>query len=191
MKFNLLSDNIIFQKFFTIKERILNYDHFDGSRSKDVIRFIIDKGPAVASILYLKDIDKYVFVEQLRTPLTLIDKENPWIMEIVAGTIDGNDTPRFTAEKEIHEEAGFLIDELTLLQKIYLTPGISTELVYLYYATALSTRTTPTGDPEDEEEDIKLHYLTIEEVKSKVDAGEFIDAKTALAAHYIVRRHGG
>ena len=133
MNYKIYYQKYIHDHFFKIMEAEVQYDHFDESQSRRVTRYGIDKGPAVACIIYVRDIDKYVLVRQFRYPVCLIPDENPWIYEIVAGTIDGDESPQETARKEIQEEAGYIVDELELIQELYLSPGISSELIYLFF----------------------------------------------------------
>ncbi len=191
MKYTRKKSETIFTEFFTIKKDIVSHDLYEGGVSKDLTRYAIDKGPAVACIIYLEDIDKYVLIKQFRYPVLLAENTYPWIYEIVAGTIDGDESPEDTAIKEIQEEAGIKPNRLELIQKLFLSPGISSELIYLYYVEAKSTNRLPTGDPLDDEEDIQIQYFSYEELLTLRDSGQLIDAKTLAALTYISQRRLG
>lgn len=186
MTYQVIADRVIHDHFFTIRETQLLHDYFDGSESGELTRFVIDKGPAVACIIHVTDIDKYVLVKQFRYPVALVDPDDPWIYEIVAGTIEHGETPDVTAIKEIQEEAGFGVDTLEMVQELFLTPGISSELVYLYEAKTTSKNTLPSGDPFDDEEDVEVHLFTLEELNQMLRAGTFKDVKTWAAVNYLL-----
>lgn len=188
MKYKILSEKLIHNAFFKIKEALMSYDHFDGSTSKDVCRFALDKGPAVASIIHLYDIDKYVFIKQFRYPVTLLKNENPWIWEVVAGVID----PGFSAEqaiiKEIKEESGYVPEQLELITDMWTSPGISSEQISLYWAHCHSQSVTSIGDPNDDDEDIQAYLFTKQELTTLLASKEVKDAKTLVALQYILMR---
>ena len=184
MKYKIHNQKYIHTHFFKIKEAELQFNQFDGTQSNSVTRYAIDKGPAAASIIFLKDIKKFVLVKQFRYPMTLLPKVDPWIYEIVAGTIDGDENPEDTIRREIQEEAGYVVEKLELIQELYLSPGISSECVYLFFATTTSTNTTITGDPHDEDEDIKVELFDPGELQNLISKKQLKDAKTLVAAQY-------
>ena len=188
MKFNIIKSATVFNTFFRIKEAFVDYDHFDGTKSTQVRRYAIDKGPGAGCIIYLTDIEQYVLVEQFRYPTSLCHDENPWVLEVTAGTVEANETPEQTALKEMREESGFVADEIQLIAEFFTSPGIISEKIYLYYATALSTNVVPTGDPHDEEEDIRLHFFSRNELQTLLDTGKIRDAKTLIAVQYVLAR---
>ena len=186
MKFKLHNEKLIHDKFFNIKEATLDYDHYDGSQSHEVVRFAVDKGPAVACMIYLYDIEKYVLVQQFRYPVTLLPNEDPWILEVVAGVIDVGHNAEQTAWKEIQEEAGFVPDSLELIYEMWTSPGISSERIFIYLAKGRSTQSTQTGDPNDTDEDVKVHYFSKKELRQLLLDNKVKDAKTIIAIQHVL-----
>lgn len=106
------------------------------------------------------------------------------VWEFPAGCIDPNEPPLETAKRELEEEAGVMADEWFDLGKICTAPGYCNEFLYLYAARGL----THTSTNFDAEEQIESHWLSIEDVDSKVQSGEIHDAKT-LSLLYRLRAH--
>lgn len=186
MQYRIHSEEVVHDGFFKIREAKLTYDRFDNKTPFPVSRSVLDKGPASAVILHLRDTDRYVFVEQFRYPMTLIEGQSAWIPEIVAGVIDSGHTAEETAIKELREESGYVPDHVELIQEIYPSPGIMSEKISLFFASGLSKSTVPSGDPHDEEEDVRVVLFSVSELRSMLKNGQFRDAKTVIAIQHVL-----
>lgn len=99
-----------------------------------------------------------------------------WLWELPAGRVDANEEPRITAERELLEEAGIQAQQWESLGSIISSPGILTEVVYLYLAREL-TRTSPDLE---QGEVIEVHWLPLKEALGLAISGEIQDAKTLV-----------
>lgn len=145
----------------------------DGKRAK---RELIKHSGAVAIIPVTTD-GKLVLVRQYRKAL------DRTIVEIPAGRIEIGEDPRETAKRELEEETGYGVKELTFVQAFATSPGFADEIVYLYLAEDLIEIENPAEG--DEDEFIDILEVTIEEAESLVETGEIYDAKTAFALLYL------
>ena len=141
---------------------------------KKTSREFLKNKDGVAAIVYDKNLDKYIFVSQWRPCL-----EN-YMTEIVAGSIEMNETPEQAIEKEILEEIGYKCDSIKYLTKCYVSPGVLSELIHVFYV-EVSEKIADGGGLESELEEIDIVYMT----KSEMLSSEFIDAKTLLAINMI------
>jgi len=106
------------------------------------------------------------------------------LLEIPAGTLDGDEAPEAGAERELQEEIGYRPGRLTPLGTEYTAPGYTTELIHLFLAEDL----TESALDKDDDEFIEIVRLPFEEALRRVTAGEIPDGKTQLALLLAARR---
>ena len=99
------------------------------------------------------------------------------LIELPAGTIDRNEQPGKTAERELREETGYIAAQWRELPPFFMSPGILNERMHLYVAEGLTE-----GPPAREEaEEIENLVVPWEQALAMVDRGEIEDAKTLVA----------
>jgi ADP-ribose pyrophosphatase len=59
------------------------------------------------------------------------------LIELPAGTLEPNEDPAQTAERELIEETGYRAQTVTSLASFYLSPGILDERMHLFLASGL------------------------------------------------------
>lgn len=143
------------------------------SGKKTSREFLTNKN-GTAAIVYNKILNKYIFVSQWRPCLEDV------MLEIVAGSIELGEQPEETIKKEILEEIGYKCDSIKYLSKFYVSPGVISEFVYLYYV-EVSEKVSQGGGLESEMEEIEIIYMTESEMLNY----EFIDVKTILAINML------
>ncbi len=123
-------------------------------------------------VLPLTDHDTILMVKQFRYPMQEIT------LEIPAGKREEGETPLECGRRELHEELGIIDATFTELGKLYPTPAYDTEVIYMYLATNLKTKTTQSLD---RGEFLDITEIDLNRAFSMVQNGEFPDAKTQLA----------
>ncbi|MBH8576129.1 NUDIX hydrolase [Nostocaceae cyanobacterium CENA369] len=98
------------------------------------------------------------------------------ILEFPAGTVERNEDPLETVQREIEEETGYSAQKWDKLGEFFLAPGYSDEIIYAFLARDLQKLETP--PPGDEDEDIETVLLTPEELERAILEGETVDAKS-------------
>ncbi|MGG6293852.1 NUDIX hydrolase [Leptolyngbya sp. AN02str] len=98
------------------------------------------------------------------------------LLEFPAGTVEPNEDPFTTVEREIQEETGFRAHRWQNLGQFYLAPGYSDEIIYAYLALDLEPLEHPPA--QDEDEDIELVLMTAQELEQAIFQGAPIDAKS-------------
>lgn len=123
----------VYNGFFKIDEVIVDHDCFDGRRFEDVRREVIVKCDTVSVLLYDPKRDELLFIRQLRVPLLESEeRQSPWTIEIVAGTIDRQESPESIIRAESLEEAGIAIQQLIPIYNYYPSTGGSPGKMHLY-----------------------------------------------------------
>jgi ADP-ribose pyrophosphatase len=93
-----------------------------------------------------------------------------WEWELPAGMIDREDLPAIeTAKKELEEETGYKAEHWLELGSFYPSPGSTSEEIFLFAAAGLKS----TEQNLENSEQIELHNLSMEELKTLVQKGEF------------------
>lgn len=137
---------------------------------------------AVCAVVFNTITRKLIFVRQYR-PGPDAD-----ILELVAGKIDANELPGAAIIREIEEEIGYKVDSLQQWQEFYVSPGVSTEKITLFYAT-VSTQISAGGGLATENEDITIIEHSICEVSEMLRNTMIRDAKTLIGVYATMLYH--
>jgi len=172
--------------FFRIDELTLSHELLDGRMSRPLRRLVLERGDAVAVLLYRPADQRVVLVRQFRAPI------GDWLLEVVAGIPEPGEEPAAAGRREALEETGYQVEALAPIGAIFTTPGGSSELIHLYYAQVEEgRRLAPGGGCVEEDEDIEVVELGLEEVWALLDQGRIGDAKTLIALNWLRGRLGG
>lgn len=139
----------------------------DGSTSK---REIIYHQGAVAVVAI--DDDNYILlVKQYRIGAGQV------LYEIPAGILEPNENPEEAIIREMREETQYRPHSIEPIGGIYMTPGYTTEYIYLFYAQGY------VHDPLDQDADEFVESIRIkfDEALKMIDNGEIVEAKTITA----------
>jgi ADP-ribose pyrophosphatase len=170
----------LFDDFFKIDEAILRYERFDGGMSDTVRRLNFERGDSVAALIVNRDTQKVILTNQFRYPA--YEKGPGWVSEIVAGVSEEGEDPEAAMRREILEETGYQVADLTRIVNFYPSPGGSSERIFLYYAEVDDThKVAEGGGVVSEGEDIQILERSLPELWAELEAGELVDAKTLIA----------
>ena len=102
------------------------------------------------------------------------------LLELPAGTRDGDEPFEHCAAREIREETGLAAGKLERVGHFYLAPGYSTEFMAVFLATGL------THNPlnPDADEFLQIEKIPLARALEMAEKGEMPDAKS-LAALYL------
>jgi len=101
------------------------------------------------------------------------------LLEFPAGTIEANENPFSTIQREIEEETGYHANKWQKLGEFFLAPGYSDEIIYAFLAQDLQPLEKP--PEQDEDEDMETVFLTPEELEKAILSGEPVDAKSVTS----------
>jgi ADP-ribose pyrophosphatase len=99
-----------------------------------------------------------------------------WLWELPAGKLDGGESPRRCARRELTEEAGITAARWSSLGQYVSSPGVFTEMVHLFLATRLArARAQP-----DVGEVFEVRWIALERAVAMAMTGEISDGKTVV-----------
>lgn len=150
---------------------ILDVDLPDGRKKQ---YDLVDHNNSVTIVPMDKDGNIY-FVKQFR-----MGSESD-LLELPAGVMDEHESPQKCAARELREEIGLAAQAFTRLGAVYLAPGYSNELNFIFLAQDLIE------DPlqEDEDEFISIHAYSPGDIQRLIRSGEIKDSKTIAALHLL------
>ncbi len=183
-KVEIQHKRLIFDDKFQIQEAEVSFQRYDGQMSNPVRRLVFERGDAAAALLFNYDSQKVLLIEQFRYPT--YGKRSGWIQEVVAGVIKPDESPEEGVRREIEEEVGYRAQQLTPIATFYVSPGGTSERIFLFYAeVGDSDRVSDGGGLVAENEDIRLVEYTKSEIVQALTTGQIQDAKTIIAVQWL------
>lgn len=173
MPFELIKSEIILQgRVFKIRR-----DHMKTPDGRETKFEIVEHGGSVV-IIPVDEQGNILFVRQYRHAA----EKN--LLELPAGTRDGDEPYEDCAAREIREETGMEAGRLEKVGDFYLAPGYSTEFMGVFLATELKHNPLEA----DDDEFLSVEKMTVKEAFEMARRGEMPDAKS-LAALFLARPH--
>jgi ADP-ribose pyrophosphatase len=187
-KVSIESKKYILEDVFKVEEAYLRYEKFNGEMSGTARRISLERGDAVAVIIFNQSTNKIILISQFRYPS--YKSGNGWIIETIAGIVDPDETPEESARREVEEETGLEITTLEHIATFYPSPGGSSERIFLYYSEVSKEQGSydETGGLPCESEDIQSHEFSLDEALLKIKSGEIMDAKTIIGIQWLENR---
>lgn len=176
----ILERKTVYQGHFRLERLKLRYRLFNGGWSKPVYREVFERGEAVGILLFDPERDKLVLIEQFRAGV-VTKTENPWILEVVAGVIDSEESFEQVACRETQEETGLDVQNLFFINRYWVSPGGSTERISLFCGQIDARQAKGIHGLASEGEDIRLHILDVKEAYKLVNEGKIDNAITIIA----------
>jgi ADP-ribose pyrophosphatase len=190
MKVALQNEQIAYDDFFKIIVGRLRFEKFNGEMSAEVRRLCLERGDAVAVVLFNRRKNTLILIEQFRYPVyRALKKKNGWLCELVAGVVEKRETPDEVVKREVMEEVGYRVKNIERLACIYPSPGGTSERIYIYFAEAIE-RINQGGGLASEHEDIRVIELPVKKVYALLDQGLIADAKTLIGLMYAREKLG-
>lgn len=177
MKVKIKNKRRVYDGFFKIDEAEIEHERFDGSM-QTIKRFCFERGDAVAAVVLDPKTDELLFTEQFRYPAYSRSGESTTI-ELVTGMIKPEEEYEKALEREIIEELGYEISDSKYLGTYFLSPGDSSERIFLYFV-KLGNKVDNGGGLLDENEDIKIKRFSVDDVLQNLSFNLFNDVKTQL-----------
>lgn len=154
-------------------------DEIERPDGRHATREIVEHPGAVAILAW--DGDRLAMVRQWRHAAGDV------LLEIPAGTMEEDEEPLATAQRELAEEMGVAADSWTRGASFYTAPGFCTERLTLFLATKLHE--VETKAPDDEQ--IERVWLPLREALDGVEDGRVADAKSIAGILWLAARLPG
>jgi len=166
MPFELINSETLMQgRVFKIRR-----DHLKTPDGRETKFDIIEHGGSVV-IVPIDAEGNLLFVRQYR------HAAGADLLELPAGTRDGNEPFEECAAREIREETGMEAGSLQKVGEFYLAPGYSTEFMGVFVATNLKHNPLDA----DDDEFLSVEKIPVKEAFALAGRGEMPDAKSLAA----------
>ncbi|MFW1762766.1 NUDIX domain-containing protein [Acinetobacter calcoaceticus] len=181
----ITSREYVFRGFIQVEKVSLRHRLFNQSEYTPVIqRELIHRPEAAGVLLYNDQKQQFALIEQFRVG-ALDDPLSPWQLEIIAGVLDGDETPESCIRRESLEESGCAVQDLQHLFSFYPSAGACSELFHLYVSeTDLPTEGGVFG-VDNEGENIQLHLFNYSEIQTLLDSGRLRNAPVIMALQWL------
>lgn len=186
----ILSREVTHQGFYQMDTVTFEHELHAGGTSGLVERELFVRGNVVGVIPYDPRTDSVVLLEQFRIG-AMYESPDPWLMEIVAGMIDTDETPEQVAIREAREEAGLTLEKVELVSHYLASPGASTEEVFIYYAEADLEDIAGHYGLHSEQEDIRAMVVPATQAFDWIDARIIKNALSIIGLQWLKLKRAG
>jgi ADP-ribose pyrophosphatase len=180
----VLQRRVVYQGHFQIEQWKVQFRLFRGGWSQPRLREIFERGEAVGVLLFDAKADQVILIEQFR--IGIVNKtKNPWLMEIVAGVIQKDESLEQVARRETQEESGLEITNLFPICQYWVSPGGSSERMYLFCGQINAKLARGIHGMVEEGEDIRLHVLSLKSAYDLLNQGKINNGSTIIALQWL------
>lgn len=184
-KIRILEKNLLYQGWSTLWKYVISYTRNNGE-NENQLREIFDSGDGAAVLLYNPDAKKITLVRQFRLAALVNGHETGFLLEACAGMLDEHDAET-AIKKEILEETGYLITDITKIFKAFASPGAHKEMIHFFVASYADENKTEAGGGQlAEQEEIEILEYNYDEIPSLIESGEVQDAKTLILLQWAI-----
>ena len=187
MKVVIVERERLFRGYLAVDRLRLRHERFGGGLGAELVREVIDRGQVAALLPYDPVRDEVVLIEQFRPGALAAGFDHPWLIEIVVGVIEPDEDPETLVRRETAEESGCEVSELVRIGRFLTSPGVLSETITLYAGRVDATGAGGVHGLADEGEDIRVCAVPAAEAIAMLDRGEIVNAKTAIALHWLAR----
>ena len=183
--FEICEKTSVYEGFFKMTRLRLRHTLFRGGWSHDLIRELFHRGSCVAVLPYDPVNDAVVLIEQFRVG-ALNFKDDPWLLEIVAGAVEEGESPQQVAHRETLEEAGCAIKQLIQIADFFTTPGAFGEKITLFCGIVdSSSMAEGFFGLAEEGEDIRVEVVSYEKAWGMLENGSIDSAIPIIALQWL------
>ena len=184
LKFEALQKEKLYHGFFQLNRYTFRNELFAGGWSDSFQREIFERGHAAAALLLDPNKEVLVMVEQFR-PGAVETEESPWLIEPVAGIIETGESPTDVVTRESVEEAGCQVKRLHKICEYLVSPGGTTERIWLFLAEVDNDGISDLGGLDHENEDRRIHKMPVNLVFEMLENGQLNNAMTLIAVQWL------
>ena len=183
MKWSFINTRSLYKGFFKLTGIELQHDLFAGGQSPVLTRELLDRGNAVAVLPYDPDRDEVVLIEQFRVG-ACEDETGPWLIEVIAGFQEPDESAEAVVHREALEEAGCTVTDLVPVHRYYSSPGGSNEQIITFIGRTDTSEVGGVHGLDEEGEDIRVHVVSSEQAFEWLDSGRIDSAVPIIAIQW-------
>lgn len=170
--------------FFSIVRYRFRHRRFNGEMSNEVVREVFERGHAAVLLPYDPLRDEVVLIEQIRIPTFDVSK-TPWLLEMVAGIIEPNESAEDVVRREAVEEAGLTVGRVKPVLNYLASPGGTSERLSILVGEVDASLAKGCHGLEEENEDILVHVVSREQAYRWVEEGIIDNAASVIALQWL------
>ncbi|CAK6489332.1 ADP-ribose pyrophosphatase [Pantoea sp. Nvir] len=174
--------------FFSIVRYRFRHRRFNGEMSGEVVREVFERGHAAVLLPYDPLRDEVVLIEQIRIPAFDVS-ETPWLLEMVAGIIEPNESAEEVVRREAVEEAGLNVGRVKPVLNYLASPGGTSERLSILVGEVDASLAKGCHGLEEENEDILVHVVSREQAYRWVEEGIIDNAASVIALQWLALHH--
>ena len=179
------SRETLFKGFLQVEKVSLRHRLFKNTGYSSVLqRELIHRPEAAGVLIYNDQQQRFALIEQFRVG-ALDDQQSPWQLEIIAGVLDGDESPETCIRRESLEESGCQLDQLQHLFSFYPSAGACSELFHLYAAQADLPEQGGIFGVANEGENIQLHLFDYADLSRLLTSGRLANAPVIMALQWL------
>ncbi|MFW1851783.1 NUDIX domain-containing protein [Acinetobacter guillouiae] len=164
----------------SLRHRLFNQTEYTSAIQRELIR----RKEAAGVLIYNDQQQKFALIEQFRVG-AIDDEISPWQLEIIAGVLDGDESPESCIRRESIEESGCELNQIKHLFSFYPSAGACDEIFHLYVAqAALPAEGGVFGMP-DEGENIQLHIIDYSDLSLLLKSNRLKNAPVIIALQWL------
>ena len=172
MDYKIENEKHAYSGFLKVLKADVTHKSVDGKKMITASRECLERGDSVAVLAYESSSDSFLFTKQFRYPSAR--RESPWMLELVAGSIDKGETEGKAARREVLEEIGYEINSLHKIVTYFPSPGGCSEQIHLFFTEVSSGQQIQSGGGKaSEKEDIEIIKISKQETKRMLQNNEF------------------
>ncbi len=179
------SRELVFRGFVQVEKVSLRHRLFQQTEYTPLIQRELIRRKEAAGVLIYDDLQqKFALIEQFRVG-AMDDPVSPWQLEIIAGVLDGDESPESCIRRESLEESGCELNEIELIFSFYPSAGACDEVFHLYVAQATLPKEGGIFGMPDEGENIKLHIIDYAQLKNLLNGQRLRNAPVIMALQWL------
>jgi len=183
---DILDRSAVFDGYFRIDRYRLRHKLFAGGWSGAMVRELFERGHAAALLPYDPVLDCVVLIEQFRIGAYAAGR-HPWLIEVVAGIIDGEDeSAEDVVRREAEEEAGLKVGDVIQISEYLASPGGTSETVALFCGRVDASNAGGLYGLSAEHEDIRVFTVPVGDISALLAEKRTHNATALIALQWLI-----
>jgi ADP-ribose pyrophosphatase len=180
----VLESQIVWSGHYAIRRLTLQHKRFAGGWSDPVTREVFERGDAVGVLPYDPVTDSLVLIEQFR-PGAMRGDETPWMLELIAGVVEPNESDEDVVHREAMEEAACELSDLVPIATVFPSAGACSEQVRLFCGRVSKASIGGFHGLEEEGEDILVHSVARSDALQMLAQDRIPNGHTLIALQWL------
>jgi ADP-ribose pyrophosphatase len=183
---DVVEKTTLLEGFMRVDRYHLRHGRHAGGWTGLIEREVLERGHAAAVLPYDPRRDQVVLIEQFRVGAYAAGLQ-PWVIETIAGIIEPGESPEEVVRREAIEEAGCHLGPIEAIGRVILSPGGSSETLFLFCGLADAGTVDGIHGLEEEGEDIATLVLDAETAQEMVRSGEILAANAVIPLQWLLQ----